>query len=300
MFRGILPAVYAEGKATKTTFMPSSPHIPSWLRKLILVPVLVPALLWLVATTWLWRNQERLLFAPEVLMQDHAFTQTDTTEEWVKVPGARLHAVHLRQPLVNGQRHTKGIVFYLHGNAGNVATWYTNHDFWLHSGYDLFMLDYRGFGKSNGHIESEAQLHDDVMRAWSQIEPEYAGLKHVIFGRSLGTGLATHLAMQVRSDLLVLVSPYQSIESMAKAHYPWIPAFVLRYPLHTDQWLPQVSSRIVLFHGDQDAVIPISHSQALLREQASAQLIQIDGAGHGDIQNFPDYTQKLSRLLETL
>lgn len=280
--------------------MSSSPRIPSWLRKLFVVLLLASALLWLGAMGWLWRQQEHLLFAPEVLAQDHAFTQADTQEEWVNVPGARLHALHMRQPLVNGQRHTKGIVFYLHGNAGNVASWYTNHDFWHRSGYDLFMLDYRGFGKSSGHIENEAQLHDDVMRAWRQVEPEYAGLKHVIFGRSLGTGLAARLATQVHSDLLVLVSPYQSIEAMATAHYPWVPSTVLRYPMHTDEWLPHISSRVVMFHGDQDALIPITHAQALQARQPAAQLIRIEGAGHGDIQSYPAYTLALSRLLDSL
>lgn len=128
--------------------MSSSPRFPTWLRRACITLLLVPTLLWLAAVGLLWSRQERLLFAPEVLAQDHAFMQADTTEEWVDVPGARLHAVHMRQPMLNGQRHTKGIVFYLHGNAGNVATWYTNHDFWLQSGYDLFMMDYRGFGKT--------------------------------------------------------------------------------------------------------------------------------------------------------
>lgn len=292
--------MYAEGKSSPLLFMPSSPHIPSWLRKLSIALLVLPAVLWLFAVGWLWRQQEHLLFVPESLAQNHAFQQTGTKEEWVDVPGARLHALHLRQPLVNGQRHTRGIVFYLHGNAGNVATWYTNHDFWLRSGYDLFMLDYRGFGKSSGHIENEAQLHDDVLRAWRQIEPEYAGLKHVFFGRSLGTGLATRLATQVHADLLVLVSPYQSIETLALAHYPWVPAAILRYPLHTDQWLPRLSNRIVMFHGDQDTLIPISHAQALLRQQPAAQLVQIEGAGHGDIQNYPDYTQTLSHWLDSI
>lgn len=259
--------------------------------------LLLTALLWMGAVGFLWVRQERLLFAPEVLAQDHAFTQADTQEEWVDVPGARLHALHLRQPLRNGQRHTKGIVFYLHGNAGNVATWYTNHDYWLQSGYDLFMLDYRGFGKSSGHIQNEAQLHDDVMRAWQQVAREYVGLKHVIFGRSLGSGLATRLAMQVHSDLLILVSPYQSIEALATSIYPWVPPVVLRYPMHTDQWLPHVPGRIVIFHGDRDTLIPFSHAQALKRLQARAQLIRVDGAGHGDIQAFPIYTQALSQIL---
>jgi len=99
------------------------------LRRLTLTIVLLPLIGWAAAVTYIWSRQEVLLFVPKPLVQSYAFHEADTQEEWVNVPGARLHALHLRQPLVNGQRHTRGVVFYLHGNAGNVATWFTNADF---------------------------------------------------------------------------------------------------------------------------------------------------------------------------
>ncbi len=271
-----------------------------WFRRLALLLVLLPALCWAAAVGYIWARQEKLLFVPTVLAQDHAFHEADTQEEWVNVPGARLHALHLRQPLVNGQRHTRGIVFYLHGNAGNVATWFTNADFWRRSGYDLFMLDYRGYGKSSGHQEDQAQLLDDVMRAWQQVAPEYQGLKHVIFGRSLGTGLTTYLATQVPTDLLLLVSPYTSIEAMAHTHYPWVPGAVLRYTLHTDQWLAQVHAKVVILHGEQDSLIPIQHAEQLQAIKPQALLLRIPQAGHGDIHQLPAYTEALMAQLQGL
>jgi len=269
-------------------------------RRLALVLVLLPLLCWAAAVAYIWTRQDKILFFPEPLAQNHAFQEADTQEEWVNVPGARLHALHLRQPMVNGQRHTRGIVFYLHGNAGNVATWFTNADFWRRSGYDLFMLDYRGYGKSSGHMEDEAQMHDDVLRAWQQVAPEYEGLKHVIFGRSLGTGLATYLATQVPTDLLLLVSPYTSIEAMAQAHYPWVPGAVLRYPLHTDRWLPNVKAKVVIFHGERDTLIPIDNAERLQALKPQALLIRIPQAGHGDIHQLPAYTDALMAQLQGL
>lgn len=278
----------------------SSTYSSRWLRRLALALVLLPALCWATAVGYIWSRQEKLLFFPEPLAPSHAFQTADTQEEWVNVPGARLHALHLRQPVVNGQRLTRGIVFYLHGNAGNVATWFTNADFWRRSGYDLFMLDYRGYGKSSGHIENEAQLLDDVMRAWQQVAPEYQGLKHVIFGRLLGSGLATYLATQVPTDLLLLVSPYTSIEAMAQTHYPWVPGAVLRYPLHTDRRLPDVKAKVVIFHGERDTLIPIGHAEQLQAIKPQAVLLRFPQAGHGDIHKLPAYTEALMAQLQSL
>jgi uncharacterized protein len=206
----------------------------------------------------LWWRQESLLFHPQVLPATLVFDQgADVHETWVDVPGARLHALHLRLP------DPDGVVFFLHGNAGSLQTWFINADFYRQANFDLFMLDYRGFGKSTGRIQSQAQLQADTQAAWQQVAPLYAGRKRVVYGRSLGTGLAAGLAAQVQPELTVLVSPYESMQALARLHYPWVPAAVLRYPLRTDLVLPQVQGPVLLAHGAQDGLIPPAHSLAL-------------------------------------
>jgi pimeloyl-ACP methyl ester carboxylesterase len=260
----------------------------------------IPVLLWSLAVGGLWSQQERLLFFPEPIPAEMDLQTSDIREEWVEVPGARLHALHLRQPSRDGRPTTRGIVFYLHGNAGNVKGWLNNADYWRRSGFDLFMLDYRGFGKSTGQIEHEAQLLDDVQRAWAQVAPEYQGLRRVVLGRSLGTGLATYLASKVQPDLLVLVSPYRSIAAMAQSRYPWVPGFALRYPLRTEAWLPEVRSQILICHGDRDPLIPISHAEALHDLAPGSRLVRIPGAAHDDIQLNPVYQATLMSQLQSL
>ncbi|RZI83603.1 MAG: alpha/beta fold hydrolase [Rubrivivax sp.] len=260
--------------------------------------IVLPAALWAAAVTSLWARQESLLFRPEPLPSSHLFHLPETTEETVKVPGAVLHALHLRQP---AGKPSKGLVFFLHGNAGNLATWFTSTDFWLSTGYDVFMLDYRGFGKSTGHIDGEAQLHDDMRRAWDQVAPQYAGRKLVIYGRSLGTGLAARLATQVPADLLVLVSPYESMVSLTSQFYPWVPSWALRYPLRTDECLPKVKApRIFIVHGEQDALIPVVHAEHLKALNPRARLLRLPQAGHGDVHMFPNYTEALALQLGSL
>lgn len=245
---------------------------------------------------YLWFKQESLIFHPEPLAANATFDLAYTSEVYLDVPGARLHLLYLHQP----PEQSKGIVLFLHGNAGNLETWFTKAEFWLTTGYDVLMPDYRGFGKSTGQITSEAQLHDDVMRMWLWVAPNYQGKKKVFYGRSLGTGLAAKLATQIEPDLLVLVSPYTSMTQMARDFYPWVPATLLRYPLPTEQWLPQVHSKILLLHGTADKLIAPEHSHQLQKLNPRAQLVEVPGATHGDIHNFPLYTDTLKRALDEL
>ncbi|MFN6994076.1 MAG: alpha/beta hydrolase [Aquincola tertiaricarbonis] len=243
----------------------------------------------------LWWKQETLIFHPVPLAADHRFDlPADVHEVFIDVPGARLNALHLRRP------GASGVVFFLHGNAGNLERWFVNLDFYRALGMDLFMLDYRGYGKSTGRIESEQQLLADVQAAWARVAPQYAG-RHVVFlGRSLGTGLAARLAAELppaqRPQALLLVSPYRSMVQMAAEQYPFVPAPLLRYPLRTDaalQALAGTALPIDLVHGDRDTLIPLAHSEALARTLPGVRLHRVAGAGHGDLQRFEAYEAAL-------
>ena len=248
---------------------------------------------------WLWLRQEKLLFAPDVLPASHVLAKAaDIHELGIDVPGARLSALHLRLP------HPKGVVFFLHGNAGSLESWFVNPEYYRKANFDLFMIDYRGYGKSTGQIESEAQLHADVRAAWDSVAPGYEGLRRVVYGRSLGSGLAARLAADLSAgkppDLTVLVSPYTSMAALALQHYRWVPQAVLRYPLRTDQLINRIRSPILLVHGARDPVIAPGHSDALKALAPNATLAHIPAAAHNDLQDFNDYLNTFSRALGAL
>lgn len=242
----------------------------------------------------LYWKQEALLFAPVRLPEDHAFAIAGIVERRIVVPGAVLSALHFRQP------DAKGVVFFLHGNAGSLQQWLTSTDFYRRTRFDLFMIDYRGYGKSSGRIESEAQLHADVRAAWNAIAPEYAGRKRVVYGRSLGTGLATYLAREAQADLLVLVSPYSSLRDVAREHYPWVPGALLRYPMRTDLWLPQVAMPVLILHGEADTVIGLEHAQRLAALSPGCLLVRLPGVGHNDVHRSREYLETLAARLAEL
>jgi alpha-beta hydrolase superfamily lysophospholipase len=245
---------------------------------------------------FMYFGQEKLLFAPVKLPASHAFAKPGVVEVQIAVPSATLSALHYKQP------RARGVVLFLHGNAGNLETWLTSTELYHRAGFDLFMLDYRGYGRSTGKIENEAQLHADVRAAYDRVAQEYPGRPIVLLGRSLGTALAAKLAADVQPALTVLVSPYSSMRDVAREQYPFVPSALLRYPLNTGEYLARISTPVLLIHGEADALIPIIHSERLLRlaNPKTTRLERIAQAGHNDIQQSGRYTEVLSAALTRL
>lgn len=264
------------------------------LRWWIAVPVAAAAL-WATAIAALWFGQELLLFRPATLPPDHRFpVDADVHERWIEVPGARLNALHLKLP------NPDGVVFYLHGNGSNLQGWFVDPKLYRAANVDLVMIDYRGYGKSGGRISSETQLLDDVRAAWRQVAPAYAGKRWILFGRSLGTGLAARLAAEVQPELTVLVSPYASMVQLAAEKYPWVPAPVLRYPLRSDLAVPEVRGSVLVLHGERDTLIPIDHGERLLslaRAARQVNLVRLPDAAHGDVHQQVAYREALAAAL---
>lgn len=269
--------------------------------KIVLISV-VSALctLYLAALAWLWFQQEKLLFQPVVLPSGYILSNaSDLREVTVPVPDAQLSVLHLRVP------NAKGVVFFLHGNGGNLANWFIDPDFYRRANLDVVMMDYRGYGKSTGTIESEAQMHADVRAVWQHFAAQYVDKKWMLLGRSLGTALAAdlhvHLAQQGRApDATVLVSAYQSMVDIATARYPIVPSAVLRYPLRTDQSVAQIKAPLWLVHGVADNFIAPSHSQALQLLAPQAKLVLVPLAGHNNLQDFPAYLQTIEMAMQSL
>ena len=258
------------------------------------IVVAIAIAVYAAALAWIYVRQESLLFYPTPLPPGYVFALPDVHEVRIDVDGATLSALHLRLP------DPKGVVFFLHGNAGNLASWFTGSAFYRQANYDLFMIDYRGYGKSSGRIESEQQLRADVRKAWDIVAPLYAGKRIVIYGRSLGTALAAGLAAQIQPDLTILVSPYWSMEDLERTHFPWVPAALLRYPLATNVAVRAIRTPVLLVHGEQDRLIPVDNSARLQTVVPNGTFLRIPGAAHHDVHQSDVYLDTLARRLAAL
>lgn len=265
---------------------------------LIAIPV-VGAALYGAAIAWLWFRQERLLFEPDALPPDAPLFEADAPdvrEFMVDVPGARLSVAQLKLA------DPRGVVFYLHGNSGNLQKWFVDLDHFRELNFDVVMMDYRGYGKSSGRIGSEEQLRADVRAVWNAVADQYAGRRIVISGQSLGTALAAGLSAELCAagctpDLTLLISPYSSMRALADELYPWVPSRVLRYPLPTVDHACRVQGPVMLVHGDKDELIGFHHSEAIRQALPGCQLLRVEGAGHGDVHQFPSFRQGIASAL---
>jgi pimeloyl-ACP methyl ester carboxylesterase len=194
--------------------------------KVLVVLLAVVGVLYVGICVLLYFQQERLLFFPQKLARTYRFSFKEPFQErWVKATdGTQLHGLFFPAD------SSKGLVFYLHGNGGALDSWGEVAPVYTRLGYDVFLLDYRGYGKSEGRIQSQAQFLSDTEEAYQQLLTEYAEKDVVVLGYSLGTGAAAWLASRHQPKLLILQAPYSSMRAMAKQHYPWVPGLVLRYP----------------------------------------------------------------------
>lgn len=266
--------------------------------KTLLISVLnVALLLYVVGCGFLYFKQESLLFYPQKLPATYQFRFPGEYREYpITAPdGTRLSGLLFKT------QSSKGLVFFLHGNGGSLAGWGAVAATYTRLGYDVFLLDYRGYGKSAGHISSQAQLLDDVETAYNQLKSYYSESQIILAGYSVGTGPAAWLAARHQPRLLLLHAPYYSLADMA-AHtiklWPILPGWLLRYPLATNEFVRHVKSPVILFHGDHDEVIPYASSgrlKALLN--ADSQLITIEGGRHNTLLDTPQYQQAIQKLL---
>lgn len=240
-------------------------------------------------------QQEKILFYPEKLPDDFQFSFDNEFQE-LSIPVDK--KTHLNGLLFR-TANPKGLVFYLHGNAGSNRSWAEIAPVYLKNNYDFFILDYRGYGKSTGRISSEKQLLKDVQTAYDSLKTRYAEKDIVIIGYSIGTGPSAYLASVNNPKLLILKAPYYNIPDLAQRYFKLLPKFLIRYKLRTDSYIQKVKCPVVIFHGDNDEIIYTGSSYKLQKLfKPKDTLIILKNEGHNGINENPEYLRELSKLLK--
>jgi pimeloyl-ACP methyl ester carboxylesterase len=251
-----------------------------------------------ICSVFLGCSQESLIFYPEILPPNYSFAFSEPFEEvTIPVEAATLNALVFRV------KNSKGIVLYLHGNAGNLSSWGAVASDFTSRGYDIIIPDYRGFGKSTGKITNEKQLLDDGLAVYRMLTKTWPANRIIVYGRSIGTGIATFIARSEKPRMLIMESPYLSLIALASYHYPFLPrpifSMFLRYTFRTDRWIGDVACPVYLFHGTKDNIIPFVHSARLERLiRTPHRLIRIEGGGHNDLSDFGIFDRELNQILQ--
>lgn len=207
----------------------------------------------------------------------------------------RLHGWYI--PVTNG----RGTVLFFHGNAGNISGRLESISVFRDLGLNVFIFDYRGYGKSEGS-PSEKGTYKDAEAAWrfltevQSVPPD----EIILFGRSLGGGIASWLGSNVSAGAVVLESTFTSAPDLAGELYPIIPAralMTIRYPVRN--FLDDLAMPVMIAHSPQDDVIPYHHGKKLyeLAGEPKTWLEMRGGHNDGFIQSEPEYSETWDRFI---
>ncbi len=159
-------------------------------------------------------------------------------------------------------------------------------------------LNIPGFGKSTGKF-AEQELYAYALQLYKLARTKYKTENIIIYGRSLGTCIASELASVRDCKYLVLETPCYSMTSLAAHYFPIYPVKqMLHYHFPTNEYLKNVAAPIIIFHGTDDGVVPYSNSEKLKSVIKPAdEFITIDGGSHNNLNDYPIFHQKLDSLL---
>lgn len=257
--------------------------------------VLFIAVLYIVISLLLYYLQDYFLFKPEKLPADFQFYYENQEVDEYNIEtrdGAILNGLHFKV------KKPRGVVLYLKGNSKSIKGWGKFAVDFTRNGYDVVMMDYRGFGKSTGRRNQKA-LKRDLQVIYDKLR-KHVDEKHIIlYGRSLGSGLATKIASVNNPRMLILDAPYYSLTKVTARYAPFMPlSLLIKYPLPTYKWLKYVQCPIHIIHGTDDKLIPYKTSVKLSKVKPKlTKMYTIIGGGHKNLNNFESYHKMLTEIL---
>ncbi len=239
--------------------------------------------------------QERIIFKPEKLPKNFVFQYKNQKVEEYNIElkkNVTINGLHFKA------KNSKGVVFYLKGNSRSIKGWGKFAVDFTSQNWDVIMIDYRGFGKSKGK-RSQQTMKEDVLAIYDKIKQKVEEKYIIVYGRSLGTGLATKVASMNNPRMLILTCPYYSMSNNIQRYLPFIPVgLVMRYSMPTYKWIKYVKCPIKIIHGTNDKIIPMKSSIRLSKiNSKQTRIYPIIGGGHKNLHNFEGYHRALNEIL---
>ena len=255
---------------------------------------------WVLLSGAMFLLQPSMLFFPMASLEQ---TPRDWGLEYEDVAfdtedGLTLHGWYL--PRKGATR----VLLFFHGNAGNISHRGESIAIFHRLGLDVLIVDYRGFGHSQGST-SEKGLYRDAIASWRWLTEQrgYSAGAVILFGRSLGGVVAAQLASQVQPLGLILESSFSSARDTARALFPLLSRLVpLRYELDAAQYVKRATCPILVLHSPEDDVIPYRLGRKLFDAAPNPKRFVDLRGGHNDgfLLSQPGYARSLAEFLATL
>jgi fermentation-respiration switch protein FrsA (DUF1100 family) len=207
-------------------------------------------------------GQRKLMYFPDrTRVQPAEVGLPDVAERVLKTPdGARVVAWYGKA------RPGQPTLLYFHGNGGSLSIRAERIRRFMGEGWGVYMMTYRGYGGSTGKPTETHNVADARLAYGALVLEGVAPGSIIAYGESLGTGIATRIAIERQVAGLILESPYTSIVDVAAQAYPFLPVrlfLVDRY--ETSRYIPNVKVPLLILHGERDGVVPVAMGRELAR-----------------------------------
>lgn len=194
----------------------------------------------------------------------------------------------------------KGVILYFHGNRENINRYAKHVPHLTKNGYEVWMTDYPGYGKTTGEF-TEENVYLQASEIYRLANAMFTEDQIIVYGRSLGSGVASWLASKKQCKHLILETPYYSVPDLFKSYIPIYPVnAIMKFKFPTGEYLKQVTAPIIIFHGTNDWVIPYSCAEKLKKAlKPGDEFVTIEKASHNDLSDFPVFHSKLDSILSS-
>ena len=244
----------------------------------------------------LYYLQEKLLLRNTPLSADYQFKFNVPFRE-VNIPLNATDNLNLVQ-FLPGDSTRRGVVLYFHGNLENInhyaeyAANFTKH------GYEVWMVDYPGYGKTTGKF-TEENVYMQAREVYKLANTKFGAEIIIVYGKSLGSGIAAWLASRKPCKRLILETPYYSIPDLFSHYAPIYPVESLsKFKFPTGEYLKDVKVPVTIFHGTDDWIIPYRHAAKLKKVlKPGDEFITIDKGSHNNLNDFLLFHEKLDSVL---
>ena len=240
--------------------------------------------------------QVKILLHPVAYQLDHVYNFKTPFKE-INIPINHHENLNIAQFFPKDSVR-KGVVLYFHGNKMNISHYAEFADNFTKLGYEVWMPDYPGFGKTTGEL-TEKKLYEEAMLVYKLVNLRFKADSIIIYGKSFGTGIASQLASVKDCRRLILETPYYSIPALFGYYAPIYPtSYMSKFKLPINEYLQDVTVPVTIFHGTDDEIIPYSVSEKLKNVlKPGDEFITLEKGKHNNLNDFTLFHQKLDSLL---
>lgn len=246
--------------------------------------------------------QEKVVFLPVILPHDHTYDFENDFEEylWDTPYEGKINALHFKI------ENPKGVIAYFHGNADNLHRWGKIAVDFTKFGYDVLVMDYRGYGKSSGP-RNEEYLYSDAQFFYDFAKENYGENKIIVYGRSLGGAFATKIAGENQPKMVILEATFYNLQDIVNR---WLPEKVtdkvspkMTYHFLSNQNILKIKVPLYHFHGTKDSVVPLKSGKKLFEvfekehPKIPKKFIEIKGGTHEDLIKYDEFIEEMKKIL---